>query len=455
MSAAQRGPRGLPSVDRVLRTAALKGLIRDHDRDAVVRRVRAILESHRAQLSGSDFAPTAEDIAVQVSDSISERWRTAPRPVINATGVILHTNLGRAPLGKAAIDAVVSAAGYVDLEFEVSSGSRGSRSGQTERLLQDLTGAQAGLVTTNNAAAVALALASVAAGREVLVSRGHAVEIGGGFRIPEILRQSRARLVDVGTTNRTRLSDFAAALTPKTAAILHVHASNFQVTGFTDQPAMPDLAELAHRHGVLLLADNGSGALLDTARFGVRHEPTPVEALGAGADLVAFSGDKLLGGPQAGILIGRLNLVAAAARHPLVRAVRADKLTLAALNSTLSTYLDGSAVATLPVWQMIAAPAGSVRERAEEWRARAAGHGIRANLETGESTIGGGSLPGETLPTTLIELPVTIRASALRRQPVPIIARTIRRRVYLDLRTVLPDQDASLLAGILAAQSGH
>jgi L-seryl-tRNA(Ser) seleniumtransferase len=394
-------------------------------------------------------------VVTAVVERVRQEWVPGPRAVVNATGVILHTNLGRAPLSDAALAAMQQAAGYSDLEYNLDTGARGSRQKHVERLLRALTGAPAAHVTVNNAAAVTLVLASLARRKEVVISRGQAVEIGGGFRVPVILQQSGARLVEVGTTNRTRLSDYEAALSLRTAAILHVHSSNFRIIGFTEEVLLAELAHLAHRHGLLLIDDNGSGSLLDTAAFGLAHEPTPVESLEAGADVVAFSGDKLLGGPQAGILLGRADLIERARSYPLARAVRPDKTALAALSATLVTYLRGNPVAELPLWRMIAASAASLEQRAHHWQEEAAARGLEVDLHPGESPVGGGSLPGETLPTTLLALPHSVSAEALRRGAVPVIGVTRGQRVLLDLRTVPPDQDEALLDAVcVAARAG-
>jgi L-seryl-tRNA(Ser) seleniumtransferase len=346
-----------------------------------------------------------------------------------------------------------AAAAYSDLELDLATGRRSSRQQHVERLLTALTGAAAAHVAVNNAAGVTLALAAVARGKEVIVSRGQSVEIGGGFRVPVILRQSGARLVEVGTTNRTRLDDYEEAISPRTAALLHVHSSNFRISGFTETVPLDRLGALARAHHLLLFDDNGSGSLLDTSHFGLAHEPTPIDSLRAGADIVAFSGDKLLGGPQSGILLGQADLIARLGKHPLARAVRPDKISLAALSATLISYLRGDAVETLPIWRMIAQTEDELRVRAESWRARAAAHGLPVDLRKGESTVGGGSLPGETLPTTLVALPSTITATRLRHASHPVLTRTKGNSVLLDLRTVQhPEEDILLDVVVEAAR---
>jgi L-seryl-tRNA(Ser) seleniumtransferase len=443
--------RSLPSVDRVLRSAAVAPLLDAYAREPVLRLVRRILDESRAEIEAGTPAPDAEEVARKVAVRAETAWSPVGVPVINATGVILHTNLGRAPLSADARAAMAEAAGYWSVELSLASGERGSRTDIVEGLLVDLLDADAAHVAVNNASAVLLALAALARGREVLVSRGESVEIGGGFRVPVILRQSGARLVEVGTTNRTRLQDYAEAIGPRTAAILHVHSSNFRIVGFTEQPAIQGLADLARRYGILCIVDNGSGSLLDTSRFGLRHEPMPAEAIAAGADVVAFSGDKLLGGPQAGLLAGRRDAIRSIRAHPLARALRPDKVTLAALAATLRSYIRGDAESALPVWQMIGQTADQVRARATAWQDEAAERGIRVALADEESTVGGGSLPGDTLPTTAAVLPSAITAASLRRATPPVVGRAREGRVLLDLRTVMPDEERALLSAVSQA----
>jgi L-seryl-tRNA(Ser) seleniumtransferase len=441
--------RSLPAADRLLRAPRLAPLLASFSRDAVLWLIRDVLDGYRRELAAGGLAPSFDGVIDRIEAEAARRW-ALPEPVINATGVILHTNLGRAPLSEEALAAMRQAAAYSDLELDLGSGERGSRQERVAGLLCTLTGAEAAHVTGNNAAAVLLALAALARGKDVIVSRGQSVEIGGGFRIPVILRQSGARLVEVGTTNRTRLEDYEAALGPRTGALLHVHSSNFRIVGFTEDVPLDRLAALARAHGVPLIVDNGSGALIDTAAFGLAHEPMPREAIAAGADLVAFSGDKLVGGPQAGLLVGRAEHITRMQRHPLARALRPDKLILAALGATLLVYVRDRATTELPIWRMIAQPESALAERAAAWQRAAAVHGIAVEVRAGESTIGGGSLPGEVLPTTLLALPGECRPVSLRRACPPVLARAQAGRVLLDLRTVAAVDDAALLAAVRA-----
>ncbi len=375
--------------------------------------------------------------------------------MINATGVILHTNLGRAPLSKEAALAMQQAAvNYASLEYNLESGQRGSREVHAEALLTHLTGAEAALVVNNNAAAVLLALSALAKRRAVIISRTQLVEIGGGFRVPDVMKQSGARLVEVGATNRVHLSDYCNAIEESMPAlVLHAHSSNFKLIGFTSEPTLAEVIDAAHQKDVPFLDDLGSGTLLDTAAFGLSHEPTVQESLAAGADLVCFSGDKLLGGPQAGIIVGKKALVQKLKKHPLARAVRADKLCLAALSATLLHYLKDQAVSHIPVWQMISQSAEDIQKRAERWQKTLG----RGQLVDGLSTVGGGSLPEETLPTTLLVLDLpkpNDLLARLRCGDPPVIGRIESNRAAFDPRTVLPDQEETLLAQINALFQG-
>ena len=447
--------RALPSVDRLLADERLRPL-GGGERPVVTQLVRQALETARGAVSAGRPAPTQDQIVESVLGLAEDVFHPTLRPLINATGVIIHTNLGRAPLSEEAIAAMAAvSSGYSNLEFDLEAGERGSRFLHLESVLQQLTGAEAAMAVNNNASAVLLALSALAHDREVIVSRGQAVEIGGGFRIPDVMRQSGGRLVEVGTTNRTYPRDYQDAITPDTVAVMRVHASNFRIVGFTETPGIDDLARLAHEHDVLLLDDLGSGCLLDTTQFGLAPEPTVQESLAAGADLAMFSGDKLLGGPQAGIIVGRSELVERLRRHPLARAVRMDKASIAALTATLLHYLRGEALEKLPVWRMIAAPLAEVRRRARRW---ARGIGPVAKVVDGRSMIGGGSLPEESLPTKLVAIAgdgayVTDLARRLRRGDPPVVARIEKDALLLDPRTVPSRQDSTVIQAVTAALS--
>ncbi len=445
--------RNLPSVDSVLALPSVAATSAAYSREWVVELAREELEAARQRIRQGGEADGAEEIAALVCRRVEEAGRAEPRRVINATGVVIHTNLGRAPLSRSAMQAAEeAAAGYSNLEFDLESGRRGSRQARLESLLRRITGAEAALAVNNNASALLLGLLALAAGREVIVSRAEAVEIGGGFRVPDVLRQSGATLVDVGTTNRTYLRDYEEATTTDTAAYLKVHASNFRVEGFTAEVDARELAELGDRLGVAALHDVGSGSLLPTERFGLAHEPMPQESVRAGMGLVFFSGDKLLGGPQAGIIAGRRELVSRLARHPLARAVRIDKLSLASLTATMVHYLRGEAEREIPVWRMIAATPESLRERAWGWKSQLSGS---YSVVESRSAVGGGSLPGETLPTWALALDTAaIPGGAegvmrrLREGIPPVVARVEDKQVLLDPRTVSPGEDEELLAAL-------
>ena len=452
--------RGLPSVDRVLAHPALQPLLQHYRREMVVDLVRRRLDDLRAALRQEGGpVPTAEEVARAVARRAAALWHPSPQKVINATGVIIHTNLGRAPLSDEAVEAIrQTAGGYTDLELDLEEGERGSRQAHVEDLLCQLTGAEAALVVNNNASAVLLGLAALAAGKEVIVSRGEAVEIGGGFRIPDVLRQSGARLVEVGSTNRTYAADYEEAITEDTAALLRVHTSNFRISGFTHSPTTEELVAVGQRHRVPVLHDLGSGCLLDTTQFGLAYEPTSQDSVRAGVAAAFFSGDKLLGGPQAGIVVGQGEYVRRLARHPLARAVRIDKLSLVALSVTLLHYIKGEAVEKVPVWRMVATTAEALQRTAQQWAEQI---GPRAGVAAGLSTIGGGSLPGETLPTWLVaiatgEMPggAVALAARLRAQAPAIVARIEDERVMLDPRTVQPGEEAALLQGVAEALAG-
>ncbi len=339
----------------------------------------------------------------------------------------------------------------------MAAGARGSRHDHARHLLCELTGAEDAIIVNNNAAAIYLVLATFCQGREVLISRGQLVEIGGGFRIPDVLRQSGARLVEVGTTNRTHARDFSEALSPATAAIMRVHSSNFRQIGFVTMPELAELAEIVQRHNqksenpLLLIDDLGSGTLLDTTAYGLAPEPMVQQSITAGADLLTFSGDKLLGGPQAGIILGRKELIERLRRHPMARALRVDKMTLGALDATLRSYQRGQAQSEIPVWQMISAPLATLGQRVGQWQATLTAAGIVCHVEKGESAVGGGSLPGETLPTVLLAIATQqpdAAAARLRAASTPIVCRIQQDHLLFDPRTVLPREEGTLLSAI-------
>ena len=417
--------RDLPSVDE---------LVRGVDDPLAVAAARLVLERAREEIrAGGDPG----DLRDRFTAELAAQRRPSLRRVLNATGVLVHTNLGRAPLAEAAVERVRAAAGFSNLELDLSSGARGSRQDHLAPLLRRLTGAEAGLVVNNNAAAMLLALAALAEGREVVVSRGELIEIGDGFRIPDVLARSGARLVEVGTTNRTRAADYEAAIGPQTALLLRVHQSNFRVVGFAEQPLVRELAAVARRHGLPLLDDLGSGALV-----AVEGEPTPADALAAGADLVCFSGDKLLGGPQAGIVAGRADLVERLRRHPLHRALRADKLQLAALEGTLLLALDRPD--EIPVLRMLREPAEVVRARAQ----RLAG-AVGGAVEETVARVGGGALPLAELPSFACAVEEEL-AARLREHEPPVVAVVRDGRTLLDCRT-LTDAEADEVAAAVRA----
>jgi L-seryl-tRNA(Ser) seleniumtransferase len=451
--------RQLPSVDRLLDAEAIQELIETYGRQTTVEALRETLDATREKIRDGGDVPDIASLVTHSHARLKERLAPTLRRVINATGVIIHTNLGRAPLSnatRAAMDEVSQ--GYSTLEYDLEAGRRGHRTVHAERLLCDLTGAEAALVVNNNAGAVLLALTGLALGRGVVISRGQLVEIGGGFRVPDVMAQSGARLVEVGTTNRTHLRDYAAALKAKSEAdtdaalILRAHHSNFRIVGFTSEPTMEELVALGDEHGLPVMDDLGSGALLKTEHFGLAHEPMVQESVEAGAAVVCFSGDKLLGGPQAGIIVGQAEYINPLKSHPLARALRADKLCLVGLQATLLHYLKEEVTEQVPVWRMIAAPLAEIERRAERWQKRLRQAGVAAQVIDGNSTVGGGSLPGEMLPTKLLALTVAHPNqldAALRAAAPPVIGRIQDDQLVLDPRTVLPDEEQALLQNVV------
>jgi L-seryl-tRNA(Ser) seleniumtransferase len=442
--------RRIPSVDRLLESTPIKALMEIYPRAAVVESLRQGVERlrHRIlneeQVPDNDFTP---DVLAQVTAGILESERLSTlRSAINATGVILHTGLGRSVLSRRAQQAVSEIAGsHSLLELNPEDGKRGSRQIHIEPLLQQLTGCESALAVNNNAAAVFLTINALAEGKEVIVSRGQLVEIGGSFRIPDIIQHAGARLVEVGTTNRTRLQDYADAITPETALLLYIHPSNFKIVGFTEEASVEELVSLGRDRDIPVMADLGSGALIDFSRFGLSHETTVQEILASGCDVVTCSGDKLIGGPQAGLILGKRMSLARIRTNPIARVVRIDKLSLAALEATLRDYLDCVASDEIPTLHAIEKPLSEIETQATELAEQLRKRGVIASVEEGESQVGGGSLPGEMLPTRLVMVQIkNLSADELARQlrlhRPAILTRIVKDRVSIDPRTLLPGE---------------
>ena len=454
----QANLRHLPKVHALLETEPAKALLAALPRPVLLDEVRAELDILRRKVLAGETAPPFD--AAGIFEAIKRRLAAIDlrrlQRVINATGIIIHTNMGRAPMAEAAVAAVMSAArNYSNLELDLESGKRGGRGGQIGDLLRRLTGAEAALIVNNNAAAVLLALTAVAAGGEVVISRGELVEIGGGFRVPDVITQSGARLVEVGTTNKTRLGDYKKAVTAETKVLLKVHASNYRIVGFTEETALPELVALGREHGLLVMDDLGSGALVDVTRFGLPYEPTVLETIKAGADVAMVSGDKLLGGPQCGILLGRAAPIAQMASHPLFRALRADKLTLAALEATLRLYEDDDRVTeTVPVLHMLSRTKEELTRRARRLRnALAKVPGLETRLTDGVGYTGGGALPTVPLPTKLVQvraaaMTVEALAASLRRHNPPVMGMLADGWLALDVRTVREDEMKEIVRAV-------
>ncbi|MEJ5253062.1 MAG: L-seryl-tRNA(Sec) selenium transferase [Armatimonadota bacterium] len=455
--------RGLPAVSRLLQDERIQQAVAEHGRDLVVDCAREVLEEIRRRLKSGETLPTDLSSVVGAVLREVERWSTLSlRRAINATGVVLHTGLGRAVLAEPARQAVAEVAmGHSMLEIDRDTGERGDRIEHVRDLLCRLTGAEDATVVNNNAGAVLLAVTVLAQGREVIISRGQLVEIGGAFRMPDIIAQSGARLVEVGTTNRTRLSDYERAITSETALILRCHPSNFRIVGFTEEVSTGELASLAHRHGLHMLDDVGSGCLVNTEQFGLEHEPTLQESVQAGSDVVTCSGDKLLGGPQAGIILGRREIVQRIRKHPLHRALRVDKLTLSALEATLRLYLNPEmALREIPTLRALAMSEGEIRKRAQQIKGRlqraVPAGSVTVSLREGVSEVGGGSLPGQQLRTVLVclgssQVDASQMARALRWQEPAVFARIERNEVVLDPRTLLPGETDALVQAVARA----
>jgi L-seryl-tRNA(Ser) seleniumtransferase len=445
----------IPSVEKLLQSKKAKLLSSEFGRPLLVEEIREELGVIRSGISDGMKPPNINRILNRVKDRLESINSISNKPVINATGVILHTNLGRAPLSKSAIQAVTSGLqGYTSLEYDLVPGERNNRTDNCEKLLQKLLGVESALVVNNNASAVLLSLSALANKKRAIISRSQLVEVGGGFRIPDVMRQSGAKLVEIGTTNQVHLSDYQSALAIPSGLVLHVHSSNYKIIGFTGEPTLEEIAGVAHEFGVPVVDDNGSGAILDTSLFGLAHEPTVQESLSAGVDVVCFSGDKLFGGPQAGIIVGKKDYLDRIKKHPLARAVRADKTLLLGLEATLLHYLKDEAVREIPVWQMIASTSDEIQKRAENWRQK---------LNIGEvcksqSTVGGGSLPAESLPTWVLAISVRKPnefAARLRTQIPIVIARIQDGKIMFDPRTVFPKQEAAFISKILETKKEH
>jgi len=453
--------RNLPGVDKIISNQRLKQLEEAYPHSLLVDLVRQQLERERLAIAAGNPCPSINEIVSSVAARISTLENPSLRPVINASGVLLHTNIGRAPLSKESTAAMQTAAeSYCNLEYDLDNGTRGSRHVHIEPILCQLSGAEAALVVNNNASAVLLGLTALTKRKEVIVSRGQAIEIGGGFRIPDVMRQSGAKLVEVGTTNCTYTADFEKAVNPRTAALMRVHTSNFKLVGFTHEVSLEELVALGSQHNLLVFDDLGSGCFLDTTRFGLAAEPLVPQSVASGAGLVFFSGDKLIGGPQAGIIVGKKQLVDKLKKHPLARAARIDKARLAALLVTLSHHLKGEAATKIPIWRMITAPLAEVEQRARLW---AQALGDPARVIAGETMVGGGSLPGSTLPTRLVSIrgkgtntPRTL-GRRLRCAQIPVIARVSGNALLLDPRSVLPEEDEAVLQALrdLSASLKH
>lgn len=438
--------RDLPSIEQLLQGAT--HLIEEYGRPLTLDALRLTLDETRARFkTDPETVLPSTDLILDLAESHLAAWTTSTLlPVINATGVILHTNLGRAPLSSATIKAMNDVAlNYSNLEYDLSKGRRGSRLIHAESVLHKLTGAEAALVVNNNASAVLLVLSALANKKNVVIARSQLVEIGGGFRVPDVMKQSGAKLVEVGTTNKIRLSDYKDAIAEKTALVMRAHRSNFKIVGFTEEPELKEIVDVAHKANVAVVDDLGSGALIDTAKYGLAHEPTVQESLAAGVDIVCFSGDKLLGGPQAGIIIGRKDLVDRIKKHPLARAVRADKTCLAGVTATLTHYLKEEAEREIPIVRMMSLSAEQVKVRCEAWReALGVGEVIKS-----ESTVGGGSLPEESMSTFVLALNVKSPdkfLKKLREANPPVVARVEEEKIFLDPRTVFEEQDAKLIS---------
>jgi len=445
----------IPSVDYLLNNESIKPLIDQFGRQLVLDFTRSKLDTVRDSLRSGNDIPSEDELITDIYSTLEVFSQPFLRPVINATGVVLHTNMGRSPIGLDAMGAAeMVVTSYSNLEFNLETGKRGTRNTIAERLLQKVTGAEAGIVVNNNAAALLLILTALAKRKRVIISRTQLIEIGDGFKIPEVMQQSGAKLAEVGSTNRVNLDDYKKALAQPAALMMHAHRSNFKIVGFTHEPELSELVKLSHENDLIFLDDIGSGALVDTGKYGLAHEPTVQDSLAAGADIVCFSGDKLLGGPQAGIIVGKAAVINKLRKHPFARAVRADKLALSLLESCLMNYLIGDYEKSIPIWNMISKKEEELKITAEKWQ-RIVQTGI---VEKGFSTVGGGSLPEERLPTYLLKFSVRNPdrfLAHLRKKKIPVIARIEDDKVCFDPRTVFESQEVIMLENIKSVLSEY
>ena len=450
--------RRLPAVEKLLESPELAPEIARYSRPLVTQAARHALDGLRDKIREGQDAPPLAEVINLIKEHLRGEWPGFMSPVINGTGVILHTNLGRAPLSQKALESVSALGGqYINLESDLDDGGRGTRALELRRLIATLTGAEDALAVNNNAAAVLLVLVALAHGKEAIVSRGELVQIGGGFRVPEIMEQSGVTLREVGATNQTTLKDYEKAVGDKTALILKVHPSNFVQKGFVSQVSIAELAVLSKKRNLPLVYDLGSGAMLDTSEFGLEREPTVQEMLKHGADLVCFSGDKLLGGPQAGIIAGKKAFIKPLLSHPLMRVIRLDKLSAIALEATVKSYLDKTAAEDIPAWRMMSAGLPELQTRAKAVIRKLKASGITAELKSGASMVGGGTLPEQSLPAALISIrlegSVETFSRRLRLSQPPLVARVENDRILIDMRTVFPGQDSLLVSVIAAARA--
>lgn len=443
--------RQIPSIEEILQSEGLQNHISLLSRPLVTQVIRRIVEGIRKEISKKDSVFSKEQILTKVQEELEVLSSSTLKPVISGTGVIIHTNLGRAPISREVLKHITEiSTNYSSLEYDLKKGRRGERTCFLEKLFCELSGSEAALVVNNNAAAVLLILSGLAKGKEVIISRGELVQIGGGFKIPEILAESGAIMKEVGTTNRTSLSDYQRAINKNTKVLLKVHKSNFWMSGFVEEVSIEELVTLGRKHRLITVEDLGSGAVPFTENFGLGHEPRITEGVSSGADLVCFSGDKLLGGPQAGIILGRKKYIYQLRKNPLYRALRVDKMVIAGLEQVVLSYLKKEE-GRIPIWRMISASLEDLRKRGEELSSKLNAYGISASLRESKSTVGGGSLPGETLPTIVISLdsqiPLENLAERFRSLDFPIIGRIEKNRFVLDLRTIFPEQDELIVQG--------